>query len=327
MADRADDGTIRLEATATGIAEAARLLRTGALVAFPTETVYGLGADARSEAATAAIFAAKGRPAHNPLIVHCTDQAAAERLVDLPGAAARLAERHWPGPLTLVLPARADAGLAAPVHADLSTVAVRVPAHAVAQALLAATGLPLAAPSANPSGAVSPTTADHVLEGLKGQVTAVLDAGPCAVGIESTIIGFAEDQPILLRPGGLTQEQLAASLGAVPKSAAGGAIQAPGQLQSHYAPRARLRLDAIGPEADEAWLGLGPVPPTATGPAVSLSESGDLTEAAARLFAALRNLDAVTAPGGTIAVGPIPRRGLGLAINDRLARAAAPRPG
>lgn len=319
------DATERIAAHADGIARAAELLRAGDLVAFPTETVYGLGGDAMSETATAAIFAAKRRPPINPLIVHVISAEDAERLAFVSRVARRVAEAHWPGPLTLVLPRREGSGLAQQIAAGLPTVAIRVPAHPLAATLLAETGRPLAAPSANPSGAVSPTMADHVLEGLAGRITAVIDGGPCPVGLESTILGFDGERPVLLRPGGLTAEALAETLAQMPEPPRDHRIRAPGQLASHYAPVAHLRLDATVPEPGEAWLGLGPIPAGTSGPALSLSETGDLAEAAARLFGALRALDKSLAGAGTIAVGPIPQAGLGIAINDRLARAAAPR--
>lgn len=316
--------TERLAGDADGIARAAAVLRAGGLVAFPTETVYGLGADARDGRAVAGIFAAKGRPAFNPLIVHVPDLAAAERLAVLPAAAQRLAAAFWPGPLTLVVPLRADAGLSPLVTAGLPTVGLRVPAHPVAQALLAAAGCPVAAPSANPSGRVSPTTADHVLAGLSGRIDAVLDGGTCPLGLESTIVGFDPD-PVILRPGGVTAEALAIALGApVPASDGGKADRpnAPGQLASHYAPRAALRLEAERPRPGERFVGFGPPPPGIV-PDLSLSPSGDLMEAAARLFAVLHAVDA--GGDGPVAVAPVPEAGLGRAINDRLRRAAAPR--
>jgi L-threonylcarbamoyladenylate synthase len=312
---------------AAGIARAAALLRAGRLVAFPTETVYGLGADATNGRAVAGIFAAKRRPRFNPLIVHVTGLEAAERLAELPPPARRLAEAFWPGPLTLVAPLRPGAGVAELVTAGLPTLAVRVPAHSLAQALLAAFGGPVAAPSANPSGQVSPTTAAHVLEALGGRIAAVLDGGPCPVGLESTIIGFDGARPLLLRPGGLPAEAVEAVLGQSLGVPEGGPVTAPGQLASHYAPGARLRLNAARPEPGEAWLGFGPGPGSIAGPALNLSPAGDLTEAAANLFAHLRALDAQLGGSGTIAVAPIPRHGLGLAINDRLERGAAPRQG
>lgn len=308
-----------------GIARAADLLRSGALVAFPTETVYGLGADARNGRAVAGIFEAKGRPRFNPLIVHVTGLAAAERLVDLPGSARRLAAAFWPGPLTLVAPVRADSGIAGLVAAGLSTLAVRVPAHPLARALLTGFDGPVAAPSANRSGQVSPTTAAHVVQGLGGRIAAVLDGGACPVGLESTILGFDGERPVLLRPGGLAVEAIEQALGRPVASGQGGAITAPGQLASHYAPNARLRLNALRPEPGEGWLGFGPDPDGVSGPALNLSPGGDLAEAAANLFAHLRALDAALSDGGAIAAAPVPDHGLGRAINDRLARAAAPR--
>ncbi len=305
-----------LPATPDGIARAAGLLRQGALVAFPTETVYGLGGDARSPQAVAGIYAAKGRPDFNPLIVHVADVAAARTVAVFDDRAERLAAIFWPGPLTLVLPAQPSAGLAPAVTAGLPTVAVRVPAHPLAQALLGAFGGPLAAPSANPSGRVSPTTAAHVMAGLQARIAAVLDGGACAVGVESTIVGCV-GAPTLLRPGGLPVEMLESALGIVLAAPRDG-ITAPGQLASHYAPAARLRLNAESPRPGEVWLGFGPAP-------LTLSATRDLTEAAARLFAALREADALAGPEGAIAVAPVPETGLGRAINDRLRRAAAPR--
>jgi len=319
------DETEILAPDQAGIARAAGLLREGRLVAFPTETVYGLGADARQARAVAEIFAAKGRPRFNPLIVHVTGLAAAERLVTLPETARRLAAAFWPGPLTLDAPIRAAAQIADLVTAGLPTLAVRVPAHPLARALLAAFGAPVAAPPANPSGPVSPTTATHVVEALDGRIAAVLDGGACPVGLESTIIGFDGDGPVLLRPGGLAVEAVETALGCPLAPDPGEAITAPGQLARHYAPGARLRLAARRPEPGEAWLDFGPESGDITGPALNLSPTGDLAEAAANLFAHLHALDAMLPGGGTIAVAPIPQHGLGRAINDRLARAAAPR--
>ncbi len=318
--------TKRLAPDAPGLAEAARLLAAGAQVAFPTETVYGLGADARQGEAVAGIYAAKGRPSFNPLIVHVADVAAARALVEWPEAADRLAQAFWPGPLTLVLPLRDGAGISQLVTAGLPTLAVRVPGGAVAQGLLRAFGGPVAAPSANPSGRISPTTAAHVLAGLSGRIAAVLDGGPCAVGVESTIVGLpAQGAPELLRPGGLPQEALEQALGgplrpvATPGAPEKGGLTAPGQLASHYAPGAPVRLNAEGPRPGEALLGFGRV----AGAVLNLSPSGDMAEAAANLFGHLHRLDAMEVAG--IAVSPIPERGLGRAINDRLRRAAAPR--
>ncbi|PTE16429.1 L-threonylcarbamoyladenylate synthase [Pseudogemmobacter blasticus] len=314
--------TKTLAATDAGILQAANLLRSGRLVAFPTETVYGLGGDARQDETVARIFAAKGRPRFNPLIVHVPSLAAAERVAVFDARARAVATAFWPGPLTLVLPQRSGAGLSPLVTADLPTVAVRVPAHPVARALLEAFGGPLAAPSANPSGRVSPTRAAHVLAGLAGQIAAVLDGGACAVGVESTILGLDGDSPRLLRPGGLPLEALEAALGQ--QIASGGSAakpNAPGQLASHYAPAAVVRLNAHAAETGEILVGFGPVRGDLT-----LSAAGDLVEAAAALFHLLREADALAGPGGRIAFAPVPETGLGRAINDRLRRAAAPRP-
>lgn len=310
--------TERLASDPAGIARAADLLRQGALVAFPTETVYGLGADATDDRAVARIYQAKGRPSFNPLIVHLPDLAAAAAVARLDGDARRLAEAFWPGPLTLVLPLR-DTGLSPLLRAGLPTVALRVPDLPLARDLLRQVGRPVAAPSANPSGRISPTRADHVLDGLAGRIEAVLDGGPCPVGVESTIVGLGADGALLLRPGGLPAEALEAALGR-PLGAAPQAEMptAPGQLASHYAPQARVRLDVLAPGPGESMLGFGKVPGD-----LSLSDSGDLVEAAANLFHMLRALDARGT--ASIAVAPIPDHGLGRAIRDRLARAAAPR--
>jgi L-threonylcarbamoyladenylate synthase len=315
-----DRETRRLSDAPADIARAAVILRAGGLVAFPTETVYGLGANARDAAAVAGIFAAKGRPAHNPLIVHVADIDTARQIAVFDARALALADAFWPGPLTLVLPLRADAGIAGAVTAGQASVALRMPAHPVARALLAASGLPLAAPSANPSGQVSPTTAGHVLDGLSGRIDAVVDGGACPVGLESNIVALL-DGARLLRPGGLPAEAIEACLGTTLERPGADPARpvAPGQLASHYAPRAVLRMNAATVGPGEVLLGFGPV----GGAALNLSPSGDLAEAAAHLFACLRALD--DAGAETIAVSPIPETGLGLAINDRLRRAAAPR--
>jgi len=308
----------RLSPDAQGIVRAAGLLRDGQLVAFPTETVYGLGADARDGRSVAALFEAKGRPRFNPLIVHAASIAEVGRIARLDARARRLAEAFWPGPLTLVLPRSPDAGLSELVTAGLDSVAVRVPSHPVALALLRAFDGPIAAPSANRSGQLSPTTADHVIDDLGDRVAAVLDGGRCEVGVESTIVGLV-GETALLRPGGIAVEELESLLGApLRRPQPEARPTAPGQLASHYAPRAALRLDATRAEPGEALLGFGDVEAD-----LNLSPSGDLIEAAANLFAHLHDLDARGV--ARIAVSPIPRRGLGLAINDRLARAAAPR--
>lgn len=307
------------EADAAAITEAAALLRDGRLVAFPTETVYGLGADATNGNAVAAIFAAKDRPRINPLIVHVTGIAEAEQHVAFSEAARNLAEAFWPGPLTLVLPRRAGTPLSLLVSAGLETVAVRAPSHPIARALITATGRPLAAPSANPSGAVSPTRARHVAEGLGDRVDMILDGGATPVGVESTVIGFDGDRPLMLRPGGLPREAVEKIVGPLSAPDVGGPITSPGQLSSHYAPRARMRLNAAQAEPGEVLLGFGP---DARNASLNLSARGDLAEAAANLFAMLRALDA---EAEAIAVMPVPMSGLGEAINDRLQRAAAPR--
>ncbi|MFN4204388.1 MAG: L-threonylcarbamoyladenylate synthase [Tabrizicola sp.] len=312
--------TLILPPDDAGIARAAELLRAGELVAFPTETVYGLGGDARSDRAVAGIFAAKGRPGFNPLIVHLPDLAAVEAIAWVGPKARKLAGAFWPGPLTLVLPLRKEGGISPLVTAGLETVAVRIPAHPLAHRLLEAFGGPLAAPSANPSGRVSPTTAHHVIEGLSGRIAAVLDGGPCAVGLESTIV-LPNPSPVLLRPGGVPVEALEAALGeAVALGGDAGKPTSPGQLASHYAPGAALRLDATEAVPGEVLVGFGPVRGT-----LSLSKSGDLVEAASRLFQVLREADRLAGPGGRIAFAPVPETGLGRAINDRLRRAAAPR--
>ncbi len=310
--------TETLIADTDGITRAAALLRAGQTVAFPTETVYGLGADATDGIAVAGIFEAKGRPRFNPLIVHVPRVEAAEALIELPAAGKALAQAFWPGPLTLVAPMRPDAGVADLVTAGLPTLAVRVPAHPLAQSLLQAVDRPVAAPSANPSGKISPTTAAHVIDGLSGRIAAVLDGGPCEVGLESTIIGFDGDRGVLLRPGGLPAEAVEGATGTLLSARDDTTITAPGQLASHYAPGAPLRLNAA-PDPGALYLGFGP------GEAdLNLSPTGDLHEAAANLFAHLRTLDAM-ADGRPIFVAPIPDTGLGAAINDRLIRAAAPR--
>lgn len=304
-----------------GIAEAVRILRAGGLVAMPTETVYGLAGDARNDRAVAGIFEAKGRPSFNPLIVHIPDLHAAEQLVSFTDDARRLAWAFWPGPLTLVLPIGPQVSLSPLVSAGLPTAAVRVPAHPVAQKLLRAFGGPLAAPSANPSGRVSPTRPDHVLVGLDGRIEAVLDGGVCAVGLESTIVGL-DPVPTLLRPGGIPVEALEDCLGKPLAPHTTHAINAPGQLLSHYAPKAALRLDAVSVTPDELLIGFGITDIPA---ALNLSPSADLVEAAANLFHYLRAADDLAGSDGKIAVSPVPEKGLGRAINDRLRRAAAPR--
>ncbi len=297
-----------LPADGAGIARAAQVLRGGGLVAVSTETVYGLAARADDPAAVARIYAAKGRPGFNPLIVHVRDLAQAALYAEFSAQARNLAQRHWPGPLTLVLPRRADAGLTDAVTAGLATVALRVPAHPVMRAVLENADVPLAAPSANRSGFISPTCADHVLASLDGRIDLVLDGGPCAAGVESTIVAVRADGAIdVLRPGPI-------DLG--PILAPGGTIEAPGQLASHYAPGKPVRLNAAHVEPDEFLIGFGVQPCDA-----NLSASGDLSEAARRLYACLHL--AASAPQPRIAVAAVPDNGIGRAINDRLRRAAA----
>jgi L-threonylcarbamoyladenylate synthase len=319
-----------VSADSAGIAEAARVLATGGLVAFPTETVYGLGADATDAQAVARLYEAKERPTFNPLIAHLADVDAARRIGRLNAVAQRLAEKFWPGPLTLVVPALPRCPVCDLARAGLDTVALRVPAHAVARPLLAAVGKPVVAPSANRSGHVSPTTADHVLTDLRDRIDVVLDGGPTPLGLESTIVDCTEDKPRMLRPGAIPREAIEELLGVPigdPAPAADEAPVAPGQLASHYATRAKLRLDADEVMPHEALLAFGPALPRGgerTPYLLNLSPRGDLLEAAANLFAHLRALDATEVH--SIAVAPIPTTGLGEAIRDRLVRAAAPRP-
>ncbi len=316
--------TEELQDTAPGLSRAVELLVQGQTVAFPTETVYGLGADARNDMAVARIFAAKDRPRFNPLIVHVANVQAAQKLVTFNSAATRLATAFWPGSLTLVLPLKPQSDISHLVSAGLATLAVRVPAHPLAEKLLLAFGGPVAAPSANLSGSISPTRARHVMAGLNTRIAAVLNGGSCPVGLESTIIGF-DPAPMLLRPGGLPSEVIESCIGdallAAPRLET---PNAPGQLGSHYAPKTALRLNATDRKAGEVLLGFGPSEFAAMDSDLNLSASGDLTEAAANLFRHLHELDARGA--ATIAVCPIPAHGLGRAINDRLMRAAAPRP-
>jgi L-threonylcarbamoyladenylate synthase len=328
----AEPSTRVMAVTSDAIAEAVRCLNAGGLVAFPTETVYGLGADATNATAIARLYDAKGRPAFNPLIAHVHDAAAARDLGKLDPVATRLAEVFWPGPLTLVVPRQPGCAVAELATAGLATIALRLPAHAVARDLLATFGGPIVAPSANRSGHVSPTTAQHVLSDLRGRIDLLLDGGPAPVGLESTIVACV-DEPTLLRPGGLPRSDiervLEQPLANSPPSAGASdeAPIAPGQLASHYAPRTPLRLNASRVRAGEALLAFGePLPlngDRALG-VLNLSSGADMIEAAANLFSYLRALDALGAP--TIAVMPIPQTGLGEAINDRLRRAAAPRP-
>jgi L-threonylcarbamoyladenylate synthase len=317
-----------LKADAEAIGAAVRCLKAGGLVAFPTETVYGLGADATNGEAVARLYAAKGRPRFNPLIAHVASAQAARKLAIFDDAARRLAAAFWPGPLTLVLPKAPQCLVAELATAGLDSIALRVPDHPIARALLAAFGGPIVAPSANRSGHVSPTAAAHVLADLRGRIDLILDGGPATVGVESTIVACL-GAPALLRPGGLPRAKIEAALGqalAAPPSAEAGdgdVPLSPGRLASHYAPKSPLRLDATHVAPGEALLAFGPHPLAGeTRATLNLSARGDLVEAAANLFSHLRALDAA---GAAIAVMPVPHEGLGEAINDRLARAAAPR--
>ena len=310
--------------------DAAACLARGGLVAFPTETVYGLGADATNATAVAKLYAAKGRPSFNPLIAHVTDLATARRLAVFDAAAERLAAKFWPGPLTLVLKKRVECAVAELATAGLDSIAVRVPAHELAREIIKRLGHPVVAPSANQSGHVSPTTAQHVIDDLGGRIDLIINGGPAAVGVESTIVALL-DRPLLLRPGGLPREEVRRVLGQDPDDVPLGGMEpdsliAPGMIASHYAPRAALRLNATDVKPGEALLAFGPHLPKGAEKAVrvlNLSPAADLVEAAANLFSDLRTLDAAEAK--TIAVMKVPFDGLGEAINDRLARAAAPR--
>ncbi len=302
------------------IAAAVAALERGELVAFPTETVYGLGADATNDQAVARVYEAKGRPSFNPLISHVSGLAAAEALGIFSAGARELADAFWPGPLTIVVPRTPQCPVSLLASAGLPSIALRVPRHPVALQLLTAFGRPVVAPSANMSGRTSPTTAAHVHAALGGKVAMLLDGGPCAVGLESTVVSFLDGEPAILRPGGVAREEIARSLGStISETAKAASPHAPGQLESHYAPRARLRLNVTKPALGEAYLGFG-----THGGDFNLSPGGNLVEAAANLFRLLHDLDALG--HAAIAVAPIPVTGLGEAINDRLSRAAASRP-
>ena len=310
-------------ATPETIADAADRLRNGGLVAFPTETVYGLGADAASDSAVARIFEAKNRPDFNPLIVHVPDADAAAALVDFTDLGRRLADAFWPGPLSLVLNRRSDCPVSLLASAGLDTIAIRVPAQTTAQAVLRAASTPVAAPSANASGKISPTKAAHVEQSLGGRVDLIIDDGPCSVGLESSVVDCTADIPVLLRPGGVTVEAIESVAGRIDMAVSSDDRPAsPGMLQSHYAPDAALRLNATSVDPGEALLSFGDHGVSGAATDLNLSPSADLQEAAANLFAMLRQLDS---GAGRIAVTPIPDEGLGRAINDRLRRAAAPR--
>ncbi len=307
------------------ITAAAGIIAAGGLVAMPTETVYGLAADSTNDAAVARIFDAKGRPQFNPLIVHVSGPEMARRHVTFSPMAEKLAAAFWPGPLTLVAPRRADCGLSLLVSAGLDTAAVRMPDHPFAQGLIKAAGRPLAAPSANRSGTISPTTADHVRASLGEKVDFILDGGPCAIGVESTILRVDGDRATLLRPGGVARKDIERVIGKPLEKPGGARIEAPGMMASHYAPNAAMRLDAGAQRDSEAFLGFGEIEGRDHG--LNLSRAGDLREAAANLFRHLHALDRMAAANRlkTIACAPVPHEGLGEAINDRLQRAAAPR--
>lgn len=309
---------IKPAGSAEAIAEAAAILKAGGLVAMPTETVYGLAADAANPDAVARLYAAKGRPRFNPLIAHVTGPKMAQRIAEWPELGAKLAATYWPGPLTLVLPKKPDAAIADIANAGLDSIALRAPAHPAARTLISAFGAPLVAPSANPSGSISPTTAQHVADGLGDKVDLILDGGACPVGVESTVVAIDGKRAILLRPGGLARAQIEPITGPLEAPEADTPLASPGMLKSHYAPHAAMRLNATEAGPGELLLGFG-----AIGGHINLSEAGDLAEAATRLFAALRDLDARRPE--RIAVAPIPDQGLGEAINDRLQRAAAPK--
>lgn len=304
----AEDGAVSL---------AVQLLSHGQLVAVPTETVYGLAADATEHSAVQQIFAVKGRPSFNPLICHVADEAMAARFVQVDPTASRLMAAFWPGPLTLVLPALPDSHISEAVSAGLSTIAVRCPAHNVTRTIIKELGRPVAAPSANPSGKLSPTSATDVMDGLGGQIPLVVDGGTTQVGIESTIVAVRKGDVYLLRPGTITPDDIVNELGIPVLANDNSEISAPGQLLSHYAPNASVRLNATTQQANEILIGFGPVAGSLT-----LSHDGDLLEAAQNLFRLLREADK---RGSAIAVAPIPNQGVGIAINDRLKRAAAPR--
>jgi L-threonylcarbamoyladenylate synthase len=306
-----------LPADEAGVAASAVALQAGGLVAFPTETVYGLGADARSDLAVAKLYAAKGRPSFNPLIVHVATLEQARRVAQFDARAEELATIFWPGPLTFVLPRRAEAGISPLVSAGLPSVAIRLPAHALARQLIERAGIPIAAPSANKSGKLSPTTPAHVSAAFGEEVDYLLAGGKTSAGLESTVLDLTEDTPVLLRPGSILQEEIEEVIGVLQTHAGNGAIKSPGLLEKHYAPRAKLRINAMQPGEGEAYICFGPQLGNVL---YNLSEAGDLTEAAANLFSLLHEIDRKGYSG--IAIAPIPETGLGIAINDRLRRAS-----
>jgi L-threonylcarbamoyladenylate synthase len=309
-----------VSARPAAIREAAALLRSHQLVVFPTETVYGIGGNATRDDVVADIFAAKGRPKFNPLIIHVVDGAQASKFAALNATARKLIDTFWPGPLTLVAQRLETSTISSLACAGLETVALRAPANPIARSLIINFGHPLAAPSANRSEALSPTLASHIDPQIRSAVALVLDGGPCEVGVESTIVDTTIDPPVILRPGGLTVDEISAVIGPLGNSLSSNGVRAPGMLRRHYAPSHPLRLNAYSREPGEVLLGFGPQAPV---DAPNLSPTGDLREAAANLFAMLRSLDATDAT--QIAIMPIPNEGLGHAINDRLTRAAAPK--
>lgn len=319
-------GLEKAEDRRRALESATRLILAGEPAAIPTETVYGLAADATNDRAVARIYEAKGRPSFNPLISHVDGVDMAKEFGEFSPLAEKLARAFWPGPLTLVIPRKSACGISLLASAGLDTIAVRAPRNQFVRDLIRSTGRPLAAPSANRSGSISPTTAAHVAESLGDRVALILDGGPCEVGVESTIVKIDGDRAVLLRPGGAARGDIEKVIGRKLEAATIGKVEAPGMLESHYAPAARMRLAAVGQRPDEAFLGFGKIAGEGDA-ALNLSASGDLVEAAANLFAHLRALDAICAARGlaVIAVAPIPNEGLGEAINDRLARAAAPR--
>jgi L-threonylcarbamoyladenylate synthase len=313
-----------LKPTPEAIEEAGRHLRAGGLVGAPTETVYGLFGDATSARAVGAIYDLKGRPRSSPLIVHVADIDMASELVTFDRRSRYLVQRNWPGPLTLVMKAREGTPVSSLATAGLDTIAIRVPDHPIALALIEAIGRPLAAPSANRYGALSPTEAHHVDAQFGRSLSMILDGGPTRIGVESTVLDLTGKQPVILRAGGVPLEVIEAAVGQVARADEASSVRSPGTAPSHYAPKLKVRLEALEPKGNEALIAFGPNPPEGFAETLNLSEAGDLKEAASNLFGFLYQLDRPDFSG--IAVMPIPEKGIGIAINDRLRRAAAPRP-